>query len=101
MTRELHRSIARALGCCTTIVCVAACSSPGDPTSLSSGDADSCKSTCAVHATSTCTTECETACDGRCAGSMSTNNFPEVDSIDCAGSGVQFHEGGSQLTCYP
>lgn len=102
MNRFAHRLLARMVGTCITIGGVSACSSrPGDTAPLESGDVASCNSACALHTPPTCTSECQSACDGRCTGSMSTSNFPDVDSVDCNESGITFHEGGSELTCYP
>ena len=100
MKRLAHHRIARAIGIAVVVIGVSACQdNANDPAPLQSGDAAACKSACMAH--STCTTECESACAGRCVGSMSTNDFPDVDSVDCAQSGVTFHKGGSELTCYP
>ena len=89
MNRFTHRLLARAIGVCVTIVGVSACSSePGDPAPLNSGDVGSCKSACALHTPPTCTAQCQSACDGRRTGSMSTSNFPDVDSVDCNESGL-------------
>lgn len=91
----------RTLAVALALTVVAACTESLDPTPLSSGDAATCKNACVAHATPQCDSECESACAGSCTGSMSTSDFSSVDSIDCNQSGVTFHEGGSELTCFP
>ena len=93
--------IGRRLATTLVLTGIVGCTQSLDPTPLSSGDAATCKNACAAHATPTCTSECESACSGSCTGSMSTSDFSSVDSIDCNQSGVTFHEGGSELTCFP
>lgn len=101
MKRSTHRSLARALSLVTVIVGVSACTESLDPTPLSSDEATSCRSACSAHVPDACVDRCDSACAGRCTGGMSRGDFSSVDNVDCEESGITFHEGSSELTCYP